>query len=87
MGDLKNVHACPRDVGGWSKKVKILSMWFVNDPYHKMITTLLMSLLDILQASVFLFTNAIDIEDYQVDLDEYDLRLFTKDVDSNGLVI
>ena len=52
-----------------------------------MITTLLMSLLNILQASVFLFTNAINIEDYQVNLDEYDLRLFTKDVEPKGLVI
>ena len=71
----------------WSKMTKILSMWFVNDPYHKMITTLLMSLLNILQTSVFLFTNAIDFEDYQVDLEEYDLRLFTKDVEPKGLVI
>ena len=52
-----------------------------------MITTLLMSLLDILQASVFLFTNAINIEDYQVDLEEYDLRLFTENVEPKGLVI
>ena len=52
-----------------------------------MIATLLMSFLNILQASVFLFTNAINIEDYQVDLDEYDLRLFAKDMEPKGLVI
>ena len=31
-GGQGNVHACPHGVGGWSKMLKILSTWFVNDP-------------------------------------------------------
>ena len=35
VGGQGNVHACPHGVGGWSKMVKILSTWFVNDPNVK----------------------------------------------------
>ena len=32
VGRQINVHTCPCEVGGWSKMVKILSTWLLDDP-------------------------------------------------------
>ena len=52
-----------------------------------MISKLLILLLNFFKVSVFWLADAINFEEYQVDLDLSDLRAFTKDEESKELVI
>ena len=53
---------------------------------RKGIRNLLMLFLNFFKVSVFWLAGAINFEEYQVDLDLSDLRVFTKDEESKGLV-
>ena len=48
VGGKPNVHACPLGVGGWSKKVKILSTWFLNAPHAHLENFICLFLLQII---------------------------------------